>query len=62
MFIVVYRPHNTLHCETKYFGPFQSHDDAYDYLCKLPAIGAHFPPENGCGNSGVKTIESLTKI
>lgn len=49
MFIVIYRPHGVLHIETKHFGPFTTHEAAYDYLCSLPAIGqAEDGEEDGC--------------
>lgn len=54
-FIVIYRPHGALNCETQHIGPFPSHDEAYEYLCKLPAIGINYGGEN----PGVKYVEEL---
>lgn len=60
MFIVIYRPHNKLNLETQYHGPFLSHDDAYDFLCGLPALGIQDQdPEIVTPNPGVKFIQSL---
>lgn len=61
MFIVHYRPHNRMICETVCFGPFRSDLAAHVFLCGLPALGIHIP--DGCTpNSGVKFIEELTPI
>lgn len=43
MHIVVYRPHNSLMCETKSIGPFGTWGEAYDYLCNMPALGQYIP-------------------
>ena len=43
--IVIYRPHGKLIMETKYYGPFESWEDADDFLCTLPAIGYQFTQE-----------------
>lgn len=62
MFIVVYRPHNALQCETQYIGPFATDDDAYDHLCSMPALGIHMgPSEDGViDEPGVKFTQQLT--
>lgn len=59
-YLVIYRPHNKFNFETQYFGPFDDHDDAYEYLCSLPAIGAYIAPEEGVISVGCKHIEELT--
>ena len=43
--IVIYRPHGKLIMETKYYGPFESWEDADDFLGTLPAIGYQFTQE-----------------
>lgn len=57
-YLVIYRPHNQLNCDTQYIGPFESHDDAYDYLCELPAIGQH-NPGSVVDNPGVKFVQEI---
>lgn len=60
-FIVVYRPHNTLNCETQYYGPFTTFADAYEYSCGLPALGIQwFTDEDTCRNPGCKFVQELT--
>lgn len=59
-FMVIYRPHNTLVLDTRYFGPFATHADAYDFLCELPAIGKHQQPQSGPCTAGVKFVQQLT--
>lgn len=57
--IVIYRPHGQLNCETKYYGPFDCYEDADTALCELPAIGTydnHLHMER----SGVKYIQQLS--
>ena len=54
MFIVVYRPHGA--ATTDYYGVFDLFDDAYEFLCKLPAIGQRLEGEQ----SGYKFVEELT--
>lgn len=39
--IVSYRANGWLHCQTQYYGPFANHDDAYEFLCTLPAVGLY---------------------
>lgn len=56
MFIVIYKPHGSLNMETRHIGPFKEYDEAYEYLCKLPAIG--YPPE-GIRDDGFKYIAAL---
>lgn len=58
MYIVIYRPHNELNLNTQYFGPFTSDEDAYDFLCTLPALGIHQPSTN-MDNPGVKYTQRL---
>lgn len=49
MFIVIYRAHGQLNMETAHIGPFSTHEEAYDYLCMLPALGICPEGENvGC--------------
>lgn len=55
-FVVVYRPHDRLHCDTQYFGPFPLFWDAEDFLASLPVLGIDF---NG-DMPGVKYIQELT--
>jgi hypothetical protein len=59
-FMVVYRPHNTLVLDTRYYGPFAAWGEAYDFLCELPAIGTHQQPQSGPCASGVKFVQQLT--
>ncbi len=58
MYIVIYRPHGKLNFETTYFGPFETHVDAYNFLEKLPALGANIESISGLSN-GVKFIQKL---
>jgi len=60
MFIVIYRPHNTLILETTYYGPFTSWSEADDCLCELPALGIHEEPDEGPAEAGVKFTQELT--
>lgn len=63
-YLVIYRRADWLNCETEFYGPFASHDDAYDFLCSLPspcvdpATGELFeePRNNAC-----KYIEELRR-
>ena len=57
MFIVVYRPHGALFMDTKHYGTFQTWDEAYDFLCNLPALGAYYKPDAGC-----KYVQELTAV
>ena len=59
MWIIIYRPHNALMAETQYIGVFETHDEAYEHLVELPALGL-FDEEASCQTSGVKFIEALT--
>lgn len=60
MFIVIYRPHNELKCNTQHIGPFPTHAAACDYLSTLPALGIlEFDENNVVQNSGVKYVEEL---
>lgn len=61
MFIVIYRPHNELHCDTQHYGPFDSWGAAYDKLCSLPAIGS-FDESHIIANTGVKYVEELLTV
>ena len=54
MYIVIYRAHGQLNCETKYYGPFISHEAAYEKLCSLPALGLA-----GDLDSGEKHVQEL---
>lgn len=56
MFIVVYREHGQMQCETHHIGPFATHDEAYEYLGMLPALGIC----EGVKNTGCKYIQNLT--
>ena len=58
MFIIAYKRHGDLNCEAHHIGPFKDHDAAYEYLCKLPAIG-HAP--EGVRADGFKYIIELQK-
>ncbi len=57
-FIIVYREHNKLNIDTKYYGTFKTYGEAYDYLCTLPAIGAY----TGYGLAGCKFVQELTTM
>lgn len=41
MWIVKFKDGDALNCEERSIGPFPSHDDAYEYLCGLPAPRPH---------------------
>lgn len=56
-YIVIYRKHGELNIDTKYYGPFNSHEDAYEYLCLLPALGMF--KERGA-EAGCKYVQELT--
>lgn len=56
--IVIYRPHGKLNIETKFYGPFDDYDAAYDFLCTLPAIGYQFTQEE-IDNPGCKYTAQL---
>lgn len=55
MHIVVFRLHGQMNIQTQHIGPFAEWDDAYEYLCALPALGEC--PEGE--NTGVKYITEL---
>lgn len=57
--IVIYRPHNELNINTRYYGPFDSWCEAEDHLATLPALGIHKPAED-LDNPGCKFIQELT--
>jgi len=59
--IVVYRKHGDLQIETKFYGPFANHDEAYDFLCGLPAIG-HYDDDLHAGMHGCKYTKALEDI
>lgn len=56
--IVIYRAHGQLAIETKHYGPFDDHDDAYDFLCTLPAVGIALTDEEK-DNPGCKYTAQL---
>jgi hypothetical protein len=58
--IVIYRPHNVLNCDTRYIGPFADYLAAEDALCALGALGPHIP-EGVTPNPGVKFIQPLER-
>jgi hypothetical protein len=55
MHIVLFREHGKLNLETAYIGPFDTFEDAHEYLCELPALGICPKGEN----HGVKFIHEL---
>jgi len=59
MFIVIYRPHGELECDTKYYGSFATFNEACDFLEALPALGS-----KGSFNElpGVKFVQELNKL
>lgn len=57
MHMVVFRLHGKLNMETAYIGPFAEFEDAYEYLCELPALGICPDGEN----AGVKFVQELQK-
>jgi hypothetical protein len=57
-FVIVYREHNKLMLETLYIGPFDTWDEAHEYMSKIPALGIHVP-EGVTPNSGVKHVEPM---
>lgn len=58
MYIVVYRPHNLLNCDTRYIGPFATWHEADDALYALPACGV-YAPDGKLNNPGVKYTQEL---
>lgn len=56
--IVVFKAHGQMNCETQYIGPFTGHDAAYEALCALPALG-HEPSD--CTAPGHKFVQPLTR-
>ena len=58
-YIVIYREHNALNIDTKYYGPFTDHDEAYDKLCDLPALG-QYAADGISDEPGCKYITELT--
>ena len=56
-YIIVYRQHGQLNCETQFIGPFDDFEAAYEHFCTMPALGVC---EGGL-DSGVKYIKELTK-
>lgn len=58
MYIVIYRRHNELNCETKHYGPFAEHWEAYDFLCDLPGLGT-YDEDSNIPNQGVRYIVEL---
>jgi hypothetical protein len=61
-YIVIYREHNKMHLDTLHIGPFNTHDEAYDALCDMPALGQfNETDENIEGEtlSGVKYVEPI---
>lgn len=61
MFIVIYRPHNELNCNTRHIGPFRTYMGAEACLVNLPAIGIHIPGDV-IDNPGVKYVEELIPL
>ncbi|WP_291841187.1 hypothetical protein [Brevundimonas sp.] len=55
-FAVMHRPHGRLNIETRFYGPFDSFDEAYDAMASIPALGfaAELP--------GVKWIVPLERL
>ncbi len=53
MYIIVYQPDQDTSEGRKVFGPFQTHEQAYQYMCnhKLPIT-----------NNGARYIEELTQV
>lgn len=39
MYCVIYRAHDSLMIETAVYGPYETYDEAYNELEKLPAVG-----------------------
>lgn len=58
MYIVIYKPHGCLNCETMHIGPFDSHEAAADMSARLPAIGIYYDHEHQ-GQHGCKYIAEL---
>lgn len=57
LYIVIYRPHNMLNLDTKYYGPF-TYDEAEERICKLKNLG-QYQEDNLHNNPGCKFIEEL---
>ena len=56
--IVVYRANGEMNIETKFYGPFADHDEAYEFLCTLPAVGIYNEEEHE-GQHGCKYTQVL---
>lgn len=60
MFIIIYRPENALHCETKHIGPFTTYDEAYDYLIEnVPSTYTSSQHTSDVNHPGARYIEQL---
>lgn len=57
-YLVVYREHGQLNCQTRFFGPFEQPWDAQEFLATLPAIGI-YDHVHHAGMPGCKYIERL---
>ena len=57
-YIIIYRQANKMYMDTKFFGPYDSFDDAYRELVKLPVCGS---VDKDCAtpDPGVKYIEPI---
>ncbi len=55
-YIVAFKHGDWLNCQTLCFGPFDDFDDAYNFLCQLPA-----PRFGDVSGGSVKTIQSVIK-
>jgi hypothetical protein len=61
MWIIIYRPHNVLNCDTQYIGPFETYDEAEEGLEALPRLPIWETDGPGeTSNRGVKFIEALS--
>ncbi len=54
-FVIVFREHDQMMLDTRFIGPFEDWEDAYDGLEELPALGVNTTG----GLSGVKYIANL---
>lgn len=57
-YIIIYRQSNKMNLDTKFFGPYDSFDEAYDEMCKLPPCGS-VDIECTTPNPGVKYVEPV---
>jgi hypothetical protein len=64
MYIIVFKQHGALHCETQYFGPYADFDTAYDAMCECripPLYSLEQREELGIGrDDGYRFLQELS--